>query len=67
MAAPFGVANTLVGSALVLMSFGGGMLLWSRRDELHRTLRAGDAPAREAQCLSMNAATMALKRSGSSK
>jgi hypothetical protein len=33
VAAPFGVANTLVGSALVLMAFGIGMMLWSRGSE----------------------------------
>ncbi len=45
VAAPLGVATTLIGSALVLMAFGVGMVLWSRRDELDRTLQAGDAPA----------------------
>lgn len=30
IAAPFGVANTLIGAALVLMTFGLGMMLWSR-------------------------------------
>jgi hypothetical protein len=45
VAAPLGVANTLIGSALVLMVFGVGMVLWSRRDELYRSLRAEDVPA----------------------
>ncbi len=45
VAAPLGVANTLIGAALVLMVFGSGMLLWSRRDEVDRRLRVGDASA----------------------
>jgi len=48
VAAPLGVVHTLVGSALILMLFGVGMVIWSRRDELERAMQAGEALVQDA-------------------
>jgi MFS family permease len=51
VAAPLGVATTLVGAAAVLMVFGLGMGSWSRGDEAARTLLACEGPANSAEGL----------------